>query len=114
MGARVTFAFAFLFTAVLFINFCAWFYACGCQSLWAGAAEHCNIHQPHAKHCPWCAIGTAGSMTVFGAIVLAQAAVSYRWRASGWPLRLLLSLAAFPVAGTVLGLLTGWWTGYWS
>jgi len=101
-------------TSLFIINFCNWIYACGCTWLWAGGNVHCNIHVQSARHCPWCAIGTAGFASVFAAIVAAQAAVCMgpaRWP---WLARLSAGLAAFPASGLVLALLVGWWKGYWD
>jgi hypothetical protein len=101
-------------TAVFFIDFCNWIYACGCRSLWAGADAHCNIHQPGARHCPFCAIGVAGGGAVFLAIVAPQAYLSFRPARWAWPFRLLAALAAFPVAGSGIAILLGWRMGYWN
>jgi hypothetical protein len=91
-------------------------YQCGCQSLWGDAARFCNIHAAHGKHCPWCAVGTAGSYAIWGAMLVSQAAVAfgglhYGW---GWMARMAGSLAAFPATGLVLALVLGWYTGYWD
>ena len=101
-------------TSVLFINFCNLVYQCGCESLWAGAAEHCNIHDAESRHCPWCSIGSVGAFGVWGAIVAAQAAVTFAWRGISMVPRALMALAAFPVTGSVLAVIIGWAQGYWS
>src|SRR6185436_20351977 len=74
------------------INFCALIYACGCQSLWAGAAEHCNIHMAESHHCPWCSIGTSGFNAVQYGIIAVQAVVSFGPYRSNILARLLFSL----------------------
>lgn len=114
MRAWATFAIAAIATSVFFIDFCAWFYGCGCQSLWAGAAEHCNIHTPGVKHCPWCSIGTSGAVLVYGAMLASQGAVSYKMRRTGWWPRLFLSLGLFPISGVLLGFVVGWLTQYYN
>lgn len=100
-------------TSVFFINFCDLVYRCGCESLWAAAARHCNIHDPGSRHCPWCSIGTVGGVAVWGMIVASQAAAAFAG-AYGWIPRILLTLSAFPIAGAVLALAIGWMQGYWA
>jgi hypothetical protein len=101
-------------TCILFINFCNFVFGCGCTWLWAGAADHCNIHHHGPRQCPWCRYSTAGQLGVWLGMVIPQAIVSFwpaRWR---WPLRLSLALAAFPAAGTLIALITGTIAGYWN
>jgi hypothetical protein len=100
-------------TSVLFINFCNLVYQCGCESLWAGAAEHCNIHNPESRHCPWCTIGTMGAVAIYGCIVAVQALVAFRWQGLGFLPRAIFALLAFPATGAILALLTGLAQGYW-
>jgi hypothetical protein len=106
-------AIAVAFTCVFFINFCDLVYGCGCTWLWAGAADHCNIHTG-PKHCPWCAIGEAGQFIVWLSIVIPQAVVSFWPSAWGWHLRLALALCAFPAFGSIAALVVGLWKGYWG
>ncbi len=98
-------------TWVFFINYCDLIFACGCQSLWAGASSSCNIHAPAPPHCPWCLHdGAVGWWTMWG-ICLSQAGIALgpgrfgKWRA-------LAVLAAFPVIGGIAGLGAGLYTGY--
>lgn len=99
-------------TATLLIDFCGWIYGCGCRSLWAGADAHCNIHVAGARHCPWCAIGLVGFTIVFVNILAVQALIAFR--APGrWPVRMLLSLLAFPGVGLIEAGVLGWIRGYW-
>ncbi|HYP09364.1 MAG TPA: hypothetical protein VER03_24275 [Bryobacteraceae bacterium] len=100
-------------TSVLFIDFCNLVYACGCRSLWAGADAMCNIHHAGAKHCPWCSIGLAGSVSVWLAIVGAQSLCALR-AGGGWILRSALTFGAFPVVGGALAVALGVAQGYWS
>jgi hypothetical protein len=100
-------------TSVLFINFCNLVYQCGCESLWAGAAEHCNIHDAESRHCPWCSMGNAGAFGVWGTIVAAQGAVAFGLR-TGMVVRTALAVLTFPLVGGVLAALIGWAQGYWS
>jgi hypothetical protein len=95
------------------INLCAAIYQCGCTFVWSGGNQHCNIHQPVGRHCPWCAIGNAGFSAVLGIIVVAQALVAFKLPVN-WPARLVAALATFPVVGTVEALIIGFAKGYWS
>ncbi len=103
-------------TSVFFIDFCAWVYQCGCQSLWLAADKHCNSHAVHAGHgakgCPWCSFGYTGYVLVYGTLVAAQAAMALLppWQ---WPVRLAATLATFPLVGFLLAKVLGIWTGYW-
>lgn len=118
MSERSRRAWAFLpaaaITGVFFINLCGTIFQCGCRSLWAGAAQHCNIHDPATRNCPWCEIGTAGGATIVGTILAAQAAVAFRPAGWFWLTRFLLATAAFPVVGTILGFATGFFYKYWE
>ena len=55
--ARATLAIAIVLPiAALAVHpLCDLYFSCGCQPLWSGAAEHCNIHDPAPPDCPWCA-----------------------------------------------------------
>ena len=98
--------------AVFFINLCHLIFDCGCVSLWAGGAAHCNIQTPGPPDCPFCAHpNTAygaliGTIAVQGGVFL----VPGRWTT---PTRTLLALAAFPAVvggvGVAVGLLRGYW-----
>ena len=100
-------------TGTFFINFCDLVYQCGCESLWAGVAAHCNIHAAQPPHCPWCASQAAGNSS-FGVILGMQALAAFLPGSAGLGKRLALALAAFPVAGGVMALAWGWCTGYWA
>jgi hypothetical protein len=112
-GRLVIFLAAAMVTSVLFINFCNLVYQCGCESLWAGAADHCNIHNPQSRHCPWCSIGTAGGIAIWACIVAVQALVAFRWQGIGFLPRAIFALLAFPVTGAILAVLIGLAQGYW-
>jgi hypothetical protein len=101
-------------TSALFIDFCDLVYRCGCRSLWAGADEHCNIHSPGPRHCPWCSIGTAGAAGVWAAIVAAQAGVVFLWPGITLAPRAVLALITFPVTGGILAVIIGLSKGYWA
>ena len=112
-SAAAIFLAAAAVTSVFFIDMCGLIYACGCRPLWAGAATHCNIHDPLSRHCPWCSIGAAGAGAIYAAIVAAQAAVVFLpWRAPAAG-RFAAALLMFPAAAGVLGLIAGVAMGYW-
>src|SRR5216683_7971872 len=115
--SRAQKAFIFLFsagiTSIFIINFCAWIFRCGCHSLWAGAAETCNIHHAVGKHCPWCSYGNAGFALAFALILVPQFAISFWPRRLGWKPRLTLAIAAFPVMGALVAGVYGVVSGYW-
>jgi hypothetical protein len=100
-------------TTVFFINFCGWIYACGCHSLWAGAALYCNIHTAGVRHCPWCSYGATGYRLALAAVLAPQVIVSFwnaRWR---FLTRLALAVAAFPLMGALVAGFYGLISGYW-
>jgi hypothetical protein len=109
----VLFALSAVLALVFFIDLCGAVYRCGCRSWWAGAAQHCNIHTPGVKHCPWCE-GRAAAGASLAAILAAQAAVSFGLRRWSWKKRLAGALAAFLIVGTAAGWAAGWATGYWG
>lgn len=100
-------------TSVFFIDACNLIYDCGCRPLWAGAASHCNIHQPGSRHCPWCSVGTAGAAAIYFAVLGVQAAAVFLPSRVGTAARAAGALAAFPVAAALLGIAIGLLTGYW-
>jgi hypothetical protein len=112
-GRIAVFLVAATATSLFFINLCGTIFQCGCQSLWAGADQHCNVHQPAGKHCPWCSPSEAG-YAAYGAMIGTQAILSFVPRGWNWRRRLLSSVAAFPVVGLVLGLAFGIGSGYWD
>ena len=99
-------------SCVFIINLCATIYQCGCTFAWAGGNDHCNIHIPSAKHCPWCSIGNGGFAAVLGVIVAAQAFIAFKLPV-GWPARLVAALVTFPLVGGIEALIIGWAKGYW-
>ena len=113
-GRALICAIAFVVTSVFFINFCNLVFACGCQSLWNGADQHCNVHVSHGRHCPFCSHGMAGYSVIFAAIIAPQLAIPFWLRRGSWWTRLAVTLAGFPVFGVIVALLAGWWDGYWT
>jgi hypothetical protein len=103
LSAGVTFA--------LFINFCATVFQCGCHSIWAGAAEMCNIHMEGVRHCPWCA---HNSNYALAAMLIPQGLISFWFGAySPWK-RLAAALIAFPFFGGIAAVIYGLNSGYWK
>ena len=113
-GKLLIFAASFTLTCAFFLNFCDLLFACGCRSLWAEAADHCNVHQHQGRRCPFCTRGLPGYSAVFAAMVLPQAWISFRKRPMRWQVRLAAAIAAFPVTGIALGLAMGIYDGYWN
>ena len=70
------FVLAALTSSILFLSFCDLVYACGCEALWRGAAEDCNIHNAAGPHCPWCSFGILGGGFIWGSIVASQAGLA--------------------------------------
>jgi len=105
---------AFVVTSVLFINFCNLVYGCGCRSLWDGADAHCNIHNKHGKHCPWCSHGQTGYGVIFSAILFPQWGMAFATRRKSWLLQASSSLLLFPVMGGIVALVVGLMDGYWA
>jgi hypothetical protein len=103
---------SFAADCLFFINLCSWIFKCGCRSLWAGADMACNIHMAHARHCPFCAHGSAGQALVMIAIIAPQLFITLRtWT---WPVRALAALAMFPLVEGSAALLLGWADKYWT
>lgn len=49
-------------------SICDFYFDCGCEPIWAGGLDHCNIHGP-PPHCPWCSGGN-GRAAWIGAMLL--------------------------------------------
>jgi hypothetical protein len=94
-------------TWVFYIDLCNLFFRCGCRSLWAGAAELCNIHQKGMKHCPVCMLPTPEYLTFIALILSTQ---GYFIRREKW----LWAILAFPVVAGIEALALGLYRGYWS
>lgn len=112
-GAVTAFLIGVGVNTLLFINLCSLIYQCGCESLWASADAHCNIHTQSGKHCPICSIGMTGALGVYAAIVAAQALAVFSF---GGPFltKVARAVGAFPVAFVPIALVLGWWMEYWN
>lgn len=97
---------------VFFIDWCDFIFRCGCESLWAAAAAHCNVHEASPPHCPWCVEQGRYGGAAFAAAVIAQAGTAFR-RGPLTPARALLVFLAFPAASALAGAAAALWTGYW-
>ena len=100
-----------LLTAVLLHNVCDLFYDCGCTWLWAGGDAHCNIHEANGPHCPWCANGLGGLVTVLGLTTLAEMLGAWGPRRPFWA-RLVGSVFAGALTLLALGILFALHDGY--
>ena len=82
--------------------------------MWAGGAVDCNIHDMESRHCPWCSIGDFGFYSILGVILLTQGVIAF----GSWSLprihRISYTFLAFPVIGSVIGLVLGIRQGYWK
>lgn len=101
-------------TTVFFIDFCNAVYRCGCDHLWAGAADTCNVHLADSRHCPWCSLPQPLVSGVYFGIILPQIAAAFRPSRRHWGRRLGLSLLLFPAIFGVESLVAGLATGYWN
>jgi len=88
---------------VFFINVCDLLFQCGCQFLWAGAGQLCNVHMPGAAHCPFCSHGAWGLWLPKVAIWSVQAAVVFPGGKLSDRTLLLLSLVSFPIVEALVG-----------
>lgn len=88
-----------LFTGVMLTPLCGWAYRCGCEPIWAGAADHCNVNRAGEPHCPWCeqpALAAVGTGLTLLAQVLAFRLL--RRRGAGALRAGLVALAVLPPA----------------
>lgn len=100
-------------TGVLTYPLCGALFRCGCVSVWAGAADHCNVHAAAGPHCPWCESAALGAMG-FVLMVAAQAGAWQLARRRGAaPLAsTIVAIAALPLAALLAGALTFLLTDY--
>ena len=64
-------------------NFCTVLFHCNCTYPWAGGWDECNIHDPDAPHCPWCAASPETAWTTTY-LVQAVAVLAYFAAAAAW------------------------------
>ena len=112
LGKALLFAGAAGFTAIFFINWCHMVYQCGCTFIWAGYADHCNIHNATPPHCPWCAHRDFATVA-FLSVIASQALLSF-WPGRVQWLRVGAAFAASPITAAITGWLIGMYVGYWS
>ena len=105
------FSVSFAATGAFFINICAWIFACGCRSLWAGADIACNVHRVELRHCPFCNHGIAGYAGVMLLVCIPQ--VAFSLTSFSRSTRVIVCLALFPAGMIAVGLVLGWYEGYW-
>ncbi len=111
-SARLAFTLAATVTGVFFVDLCGLVFRCGCRSLWAGIDADCNIHVPSVAHCPWCEHPLAGGAAAFAAILAVERLACYLPKRAGFARRVVLALAAFPIAGALVGILQALYWGY--
>jgi len=113
MKTRAAIGFAgFAVTSLFFIDLCNFIFACGCQSLWAGADALCNVHHAGGMHCPACSHGKLGYAAIFGSIIAAQLATTFLMKKGLWLVRLGVVLLLFPLIGTAAMTVAGLLDGY--
>jgi len=77
---------AITLAGVTFHPFCNLVFRCGCAWFFAGAADHCNIHDPAPPNCPPCngiAAGLAFSAALVGAWLAAARGLRAGLRSQG-------------------------------
>jgi hypothetical protein len=100
-------------TGGLMYPLCGALFRCGCVGLFAGAADHCNVHAAKGPRCPWCrdqALGAMGFGLTLGGQALAFALV--RRRGGSVRASALGAIAALPLAAFLAGGLTFLLTDY--
>jgi hypothetical protein len=111
--AVVPFLLFVILPSVFTYPLCGWIFRCGCVSVWAGAADHCNIHLTRDFHCPWCehvGLGALAFVLMIAGQALAFALLRRRGR-SAWT-STLGAIAALPLAALLAGALTFLLTDY--
>ena len=105
---------AIAISLIFFIDVCGLVFGCGCRSLWAGAAEACNVHNPEGPRCPWCAHPAAAGAVAFAAMAIVQALIVFGPGRAGLPLRFALALVSFPLTTGLVGVVQGFLWDYWG
>ena len=100
--------------SVFFLDLCHLTYDCGCVSLRAGGAAHCNIRTPGPPDCPYCARPGAAYGALFAAIGAQGLICFVPGRRKPRPLaRVAGAMLAAPLVivgfGAALGLAVGYW-----
>jgi hypothetical protein len=72
---------------------CNVYFRCGCDWNWKGGWDRCNIHDPEAPHCPWCA--ARGSGTWFTRIYLYCIALHFSLARTNPAARIALPVLAY-------------------
>jgi hypothetical protein len=102
-----------LVTGLSFYPLCGAFFRCGCASLGAGAADHCNVHAREGPHCPWCDRPALGAVGLGVTLAGQAAAFSVSRRRGATPTAgLLAAILALPLAALLAGALTFLATDY--
>jgi hypothetical protein len=91
-------------TSVFLYPLCHVVFRCGCETMWGGAAEHCNVHAKAGEHCPWCEDPLLGSIGFVLILALQGTAFALaRSRKLSVPAATLAAVAALPVAVLLSG-----------
>jgi hypothetical protein len=91
-------------TSVFLYPLCHVVFRCGCETMWAGAAERCNVHAKTGEHCPWCEDPLLGGTGfVFILALQATAFVLARSRKLSVPAATFAGVAVLPVAVLLSG-----------
>jgi hypothetical protein len=89
---------------------CDALFRCGCEPIWAGGIEHCNIHTPGVPHCPWC----TPLFPLWAALAIGPGVAAALFTARrGRPGRALVAgLCGYLLGALVSGLIAALCTGY--
>ncbi len=102
-----------LAACVFLYPLCGLAFRCGCEAMWLGAAEHCNVQRPMGPHCPWCEHAALGALGFVLTLAFQALAYTYAWRrfrsglAAGFA-----ALLALPAAAVLAAFLTWLPTDY--
>lgn len=69
-------ALAGVLTAITGLPVCNLIFRCGCAWMFAGGADHCNMHVPGPPDCPVCTSGPVGALFVVSLFGLWMTALS--------------------------------------
>jgi hypothetical protein len=111
--ARFALPAVLLVTLVMITPLCGLSFDCGCQALWSGAADHCNVNRAGEPHCPWCEFAVLGSVGVGLTLVIQVAGYRLlRRRGAGTLLAALVALVLMTPASIASAALTWLATDY--
>ncbi len=105
-----------ILTFTFITPFCGLMFRCGCTSLWSGAADYCNVHQPGPPHCPWCVARNPflillPAVLVFAGQVFCMFIINRKWRPS-FSLLFVVGFLAFLIFAVATGYVYKWYFEY--